>query len=78
MSDASLEADIKQLRELNDKLQKEYVDLICQFADFSAQATENTIRTERVRQLLMQHLDETNPEQLQRCIRAALGHLSEE
>jgi hypothetical protein len=69
--------DIENLRSLNDKLQQDYVDLICQFGEFSTQATENTIRAERVRQVLAQHLTVTDPEQLQLCIRVALGHLEE-
>ena len=67
--------DIENLRALNEKLQKDYVDLICQFAQFTTEATDTTIRVERTKALLGTLLGLSEPEQLQAGIRTALMQL---
>ena len=73
--------DIENLRALNEKLQKDYVELICQFAQFTTEATDTIIRVEKTKVLLESLLsEETGPlmDSLQAGVRAAIMQLSPE
>lgn len=67
--------DIANLRALNEKLQKDYVDLICQFAQFTTEATDTLIRVEKTKALLESALIHTDAEKLHTSIRAAIMQL---
>lgn len=73
--------DIENLRALNDKLQKDYVELICQFAQFTTEATDTIIRVEKTKLLLESLLaQEKGPlvDSLQAGVRAAIMQLAPE
>lgn len=73
--------DIENLRALNEKLQKDYVELICQFAQFTTEATDTIIRVEKTKLLLESLLAaETGPlvDSMQVGIRAAIMQLTPE
>lgn len=73
--------DIENLRALNEKLQKDYVELICQFAQFTTEATDMTIRVERTKVLLEALLiEDAGPlvDSMREGIRAAIMQLSPE
>lgn len=69
--------DIERLRALNEKVQKEYVDLICQFAQFTTEATDTIIRVEKTKSLLESLLKVAEAEKLQDGIRAAIIQLED-